>query len=339
VVEQQTADGIARFATDYLCAEKSVVFAVGKDIRHHLDWFEPYIGNHIESRFVSADDAFDDLAKEFAAVDQVVFLEGSSSTHRGALLDFIRQQDGSKRFFRALNFSPELFRLCFQVTQTDIKGINEALISKGAETKRIRVRTKSGTDLDIALNPDFSWVSASGIFDGRHPAIFPAGEVATYSPQVNGVFVADGAVNTNFDFPFDPRIADKPVHVTIEDSRVVDTQCEDPRVLFTLRNLLVVDNGDRVGEVGFGTNIGITEFVPFVSHINERFPALHLGIGSHNQQTLPWRCPLHMDLIGGGNDIFFDDEQMYDESGLLLSSLDLDSSVAANVRVSQVDTL
>ncbi|WP_204080119.1 hypothetical protein [Mycobacterium riyadhense] len=70
---------------------------------------------------------------------------------------------------------------------------------------------------------------------------------------------------------------------------------------------------ELIGEVGFGTNEGITEWVNFLSHINERHPGLHLGLGtpSQPQSKVGWGSPLHLDMILDGCRIWFDDALVF----------------------------
>src|SRR6185369_16826531 len=109
---------------------------------------------------------------------------------------------------------------------------------------------------------------------------------------VDGVLVADGAINCNMTCDVDdPRLAGRPVRVEIADGRATSMRCDDDRIaefpgaFFAMENtrrgplgageFSATENARRVGEVGLGTNVGIRRFVPMVSFINERVPTLH----------------------------------------------------------------
>jgi hypothetical protein len=65
----------------------------------------------------------------------------------------------------------------------------------------------------------------------------------------------------------------------------------------------------NVGELGFGTNQGVREYVSMNSHINERSPGVHLGFGQHNQSIYVgnYDCDVHMDMIASDGLIWVDD--------------------------------
>jgi hypothetical protein len=80
---------------------------------------------------------------------------------------------------------------------------------------------------------------------------------------------------------------------------VVNFSCDSPLVNKLYRRFAEYDHFDRVGELGFGTNIGISEWIPMNSHINERRPGLHIGLGGHGQrlEVAGYACRVHLDLM------------------------------------------
>lgn len=254
----------------------------------------------------------------------IAYFEKTESTHSKELLHYLKTHMGShQQFFRVFDFSNELFSEAFRVPQAQLLELNEAIIAKGRCSSIVTVRSDLGTDLQIRLEEKYGWINSCGLFRNSKPGVLPPSEVATYSNAVNGVIYADGAINTNFGFPIDPRLAEHPVRVEIENSQVVSVYCEHKIINHLLQKFFQIENAKRVGEVGFGTNIGLTQFVPFLSHINERFPSLHLGFGANNQGAplVMWKCPMHLDLILDCCEVFFDDE-------LILSNRDYKVSKA-----------
>lgn len=251
--------------------------------------------------------------RELDGYDLVALASMTISVHRTEILRYLGTGRRHQRIYRLFNFSPELFKLALAVEQSTLNALNESIIRAARTTRVVRVTNCSGTDLTIELVPDGGWTNSCGLFAGRFPAVLPPGEVNTYSPYVTGVVVGDGALNSSFGFPGDPRLVSHPVKLLIEDSRVLDCSCHDPVTSQVLSAFLGVDNADRVGEVGFGTNEGITEWVGFVSHINERHPGLHLGLGtsSQTQDKVGWSCPLHLDVILDQCTILFGDVPVF----------------------------
>ncbi|KAA1251125.1 hypothetical protein F0Q45_06000 [Mycobacterium simiae] len=252
-----------------------------------------------------------------ATCDALLLVSNLSSSHRAKVLEYL-QSAGERlkaRIFRVFNFSPELFKLALAVDRASLDDLNNSIIGAGRSARQIHITNEAGTDLQIRPLADGGWTNSSGYFGGRFPAILPPGEVNTYTPHVTGIVVADGAVNSSFGFPGDPRLAAKPITLEIIESVVKKVTCSDRLVSNVLRSFFEFDNADRVGEVGFGTNEGITEWVGFLSHINERHPGLHLGLGTPSQprSKVGWNSPLHLDMILDGCRIWFDETLVFSD--------------------------
>ncbi|EUA20806.1 hypothetical protein [Mycobacterium kansasii] len=251
------------------------------------------------------------------AFEVLLLVSMVSSIHRAAVLQYLQATEKPKhtRIFRLFNFSPALFSLPLAVDRASLDSLNNSVIAAAKRTHDIRVTNPAGTDVYIRPLPDGGWTNSCGYFNGRFPAILPPGEVNTYTPHVTGIVVVDGAINSSFGFPGDPRLARNPVTLEITDSVVQKAGCSDPVVSGVLSNFFEVENADRVGEVGFGTNEGITDWVGFLSHINERHPGLHLGLGTPTQPRtkVGWTAPLHLDMILDGCSIWFDEVLVFSD--------------------------
>ncbi|MGM1061542.1 hypothetical protein [Saccharothrix sp. Mg75] len=126
--------------------------------------------------------------------------------------------------------------------------------------------------------------------------------MATFPTRVNGTLVADAAFNVNVFTRLDARLRDHPVTVDVVDSTAVDFTCASPDVSRLLELCRDLPHARRVGELGFGTNSGVTSLIPMNSHINERVPGVHIGFGQHNQdiKIVDYFCEIHLDLIAFG---------------------------------------
>jgi len=248
------------------------------------------------------------LYQVLESADTIVFVDGQHSRNGSEVVDALATGKISADIFRLFDAGPEVFELCFAVPASYLRELNRRIIALGVSTRAARVTSEGGTDLEIGFETRFGWIDSCGRYDGRRPGVLPPSEVATFSLSVNGVFFADGSLNTNFAFPHDPRLEAYPVRVEIEDSVIQTVHCENPFIDAVVGGFVAEGAGSRVGEVGFGTNTGIRRFVPFTSHINERYPALHIGLGSQNQgDRVGWNYPLHLDLIANNCSIMFDE--------------------------------
>jgi leucyl aminopeptidase (aminopeptidase T) len=220
---------------------------------------------------------------------------------------------------RLISASADLFKYALNVTPRTLSGVNGALLTRMMPAKVIHVSSSSGTRLDIELDSKrYRWLSNRGLRREGAFLILPPGEVSTFPANINGVLVADGAFNYAVSTSIDARLADHPVTIEIRYGRVVSYSCRDSSVRRLLGRFFDAKNTDRVGELGFGTNIGIQRFVPLNSHINERHPGVHLGLGAHQQRfdAVPYRCDIHLDLITSDATIVVEDDEVIQSSDL-----------------------
>jgi hypothetical protein len=199
---------------------------------------------------------------------------------------------------RVIGCQPDFFSLALATPAEAQRAINAGVLSVLRPARTLEIRTPSGTHLDVQLSPEFQWLSNHGTPQPGRTLVLPAGEVNTYPARIDGTFVADGAINVNRRIAFDVRLDRAPVTVQIEDGHAVDIACDDPDLLRFLRKAFARENADRVGELGVGTNVGITRFVADNNHINERHPGIHLGFGEHGQPgRVAYVADIHIDLI------------------------------------------
>lgn len=217
----------------------------------------------------------------------------------------------SCRIFRIINASDELFRQAIRLTPATLSAINAGVLNRLMPSRHIHVTSTAGTDLEIDIDSErYRWLSNRGIWRPEAFVILPAGEVNTFPANINGTLVADGAFNTTAYTALDARLAESPVTVEILHGRAVQFQTEDDRVRRVVERCFAPPNADRVGELGFGTNLGVRTFIPMNSHINERHAGLHLGFGQHTQrlEVVPYTCQVHLDLITADSTIEVDDQ-------------------------------
>jgi aminopeptidase len=322
---------------------ESILFLVSQYAVNQDFFKEKYLENDpgIKSfEFMNITNKVGEVRKRIPKFDVIVFLESIGSSLSEQILKYLAKNIfPNQRFYRVYNFSPELFTNSFNVNKSTIEDLNHRIISAGVSSKVVEIKNSFGTDLEIKLNRKFGWIHSFGNFSGKSPGILPPSEVATYSDKINGVLVADGAINTNFNVPLNPVIENFPITATIENSVVKEIKTEFKVLNLLLNRYIKVKYANRIGEVGFGTNIGMKGFVPFISHINERYPSLHLGLGANNQgSVVNWHSPLHLDLILKNCQIFFDDKQILNNGKYLLENLTRKSSLN-KVKIGYADTV
>jgi hypothetical protein len=249
---------------------------------------------------------------EVAGKVVVITLEADTMSHFEVFREVLFGYPPDRcRFVRVISSCAELFTMASKAPPAELTRRNAYLLDRLMGTKSLEVRGDGGTDLRIQLDLErYDWISNRGIWRPGAFMILPAGEVATYPADVEGVLVADGAVNCNVITRMDMRLAEHPLTVEIEGARAVDFHCADPDIHEFIRLCFDRPNGRRIGELGFGTNAWVTEFLAANSHLNERRPGVHLGFGQHNQRLslVDYREAVHLDLITDGATIRVDGE-------------------------------
>jgi leucyl aminopeptidase (aminopeptidase T) len=213
--------------------------------------------------------------------------------------------------YRAISASPNLFSDALSALPGELSARNTTILERFMGADRLHIKTPGGSDLRVLIDSKrHRWISNRGTARPGGTVVLPAGEVATFPASVTGKFVADFAFNVNAVTDRDARLQTHPVSVWVEDGRAVRYECEDPSTTAFIKECLHTHCAYNVGELGFGTNYGVIEPVPLNSHINERRPGVHLGFGQHNQDpgVVAYQCPIHLDLIAKGGEVWVDDD-------------------------------
>lgn len=230
----------------------------------------------------------------------VLCVEDDIITPSAWILQALEPFAGTKiEIFRTIKTGADFFRQGVTTSPAKLNDINAGLLGRLRSAQRFTVTSSSGSELDITLDPDrYRWVSSRGISREGAFVLLPAGEVATYPSRISGTFVADGAFNSTAFTRLDARLETHPVVFEIDNGVVVDYSCDSALVEKFIERFLLVPNANRVGELGFGTNIGIDQFISLNSHLNERHPGIHIGFGQSNQRRgAVHSCDVHVDFI------------------------------------------
>ena len=86
-------------------------------------------------------------------------------------------------------------------------------------------------------------------------------------------------------------------------------------------------HSDRVGELAFGTNLGLREMIGILLQ-DEKVPGVHLAFGDpYGSQThADWKSRTHVDVLTRNCDVWIDDEQVIASGQYLLERFDLSSA-------------
>lgn len=165
----------------------------------------------------------------------------------------------------------------------------------------------AGTRLTASFSPDIRWIPTSGIIGREKWGNLPGGEVFTSPARVDGVFVVDGVLGDWLANKYG-RMADHPLRIEIEDSRIVGLACDRQDIVDDFRAYTSGDgNSNRVGELALGTNLALRDVIGQILQ-DEKLPGLHIAFGhpyaEHTGAT--WGSTTHIDVVGRHFDIDFD---------------------------------
>jgi aminopeptidase len=192
----------------------------------------------------------------------------------------------------------------------------------GAET--LTVKTGAGTNIAAHFDPGLDWVKTSGLISPRYWSNLPAGEVFTTPATVDGTFVCDATAGDHFNGKYGDLQA-TPLVLEIKEARLVHAECARKDLEQEFWDYCHTDgNSDRVGELAFGTNLGLAQMIGVLLQ-DEKFPGVHLAFGDpYGSQThADWASKTHVDVLTRKCDVWIDDDQVISQGRYQLDHLGL----------------
>ncbi len=116
-----------------------------------------------------------------------------------------------------------------------------------------------------------------------------------------------------------------PLTLEIKGARLVGVECARKDLEQEFWGYCHTDeNSDRVGELAFGTNLGLSEMIGVLLQ-DEKFPGVHLAFGDpYGSQThADWKSKTHVDVLTRQCDVWIDDDQVIEKGRYQLDHLGL----------------
>jgi leucyl aminopeptidase (aminopeptidase T) len=202
--------------------------------------------------------------------------------------------------------------------------LSRQLCERMRTARSLTVRTAGGTDFTAAFDPALAWVKTSGIINPRYWSNLPAGEVFTTPGSVDGRFVCDGTAGDYFNAKYG-SLDETPLVLEVRAGRLVSARSARVELERDFWNYCHTDeNSDRVGELAFGTNLGVREMIGILLQ-DEKVPGVHLAFGDpYGSQThADWTSRTHVDVLTRACDVWIDDEQVIAVGAYLLEKFDM----------------
>ena len=228
------------------------------------------------------------------------------------------------RYAHMIGVTPQIMNEGMRADYRQVDRLSQQLCERMKTARQLTVRTAAGTDFTATFDPELAWVKTSGLINPRYWSNLPAGEVFTTPASVDGLFVCDGTAGDYFNGKY--GILDRtPLRLEIRGGRLISAHCERTDLEQDFWAYCHTDaNSDRVGELAFGTNLGLREMIGILLQ-DEKVPGVHLAFGDpYGSQThADWSSRTHVDVLTRGCDVWIDDEQVIAEGRYLLDHFEL----------------
>jgi aminopeptidase len=228
------------------------------------------------------------------------------------------------RYAHMIGVTPRIMREGMRTDYRQVDRLSQQLCERMNSARALTVRTPAGTDFTATFDRALAWVKTSGLINPRYWSNLPAGEVFTTPLSVNGSFVCDGTAGDYFNGKY--GILEKtPLVLEIRGGRLVSARCERADLEADFWAYCHTDeNSDRVGELAFGTNLGLRDMIGVLLQ-DEKVPGVHLAFGDPygSQTNAKWKSSTHVDVLTRGCDVWIDDEQVIAAGQYLLEKFDL----------------
>jgi len=231
------------------------------------------------------------------------------------------------RYAHMIGVTPRIMREGMRADYRQVDRLSQQLCERMQTARTLTVRTTAGTDFSATFDPSLAWVKTSGLINPRYWSNLPAGEVFTTPASVDGTFVCDGTAGDYFNAKY--GILDRtPLVLEIRDGRLVSARCERQDLERDFWTYCHTDeNSDRVGELAFGTNLGLREMIGVLLQ-DEKVPGVHLAFGDpYGSQThANWSSKTHIDVLTRECDVWIDDEPVIAAGQYLLDHFEMGES-------------
>jgi aminopeptidase len=206
--------------------------------------------------------------------------------------------------------------------------LSQELCDRMATARSLAVRAPGGTKFTATFDRSLAWVKTSGLINPRYWSNLPAGEVFTTPASVDGTFVCDGTAGDYFNAKYG-TLEETPLVLEIREGRLVSAQCARADLQDDFWRYCHTDaNSSRVGELAFGTNLGIHAMIGVLLQ-DEKVPGVHLAFGDPygTQTRASWKSTTHVDVLARACDVWIDGDQVIEAGRYLLEKFSIIPSV------------
>ena len=223
------------------------------------------------------------------------------------------------RYAHMVGVTTQIMQQGMRADYLQVDRLSAQLCERMPHARLLKVKTAAGTDFTATFDSSLAWVKTSGLIHPPYWSNLPAGEVFTTPASVDGTFVCDGTAGDYFNAKYG-RLERTPLVLEISGGRLVRASCDRRDLERDFWTYCHTDaNSDRVGELAFGTNLGLRDMIGILLQ-DEKVPGVHIAFGDpYGSQThADWKSRTHVDVLTRGCDVWIDDEQVIAQGQYLL---------------------
>ncbi len=228
------------------------------------------------------------------------------------------------RYAHMVGVTPEIMQQGMRADYKMVDRLSDQLRERMLRAETLTVKTEAGTSFAAHFDRKLDWVKTSGLISPRYWSNLPAGEVFTTPETVDGTFVCDATAGDHFNGKYGDLQA-TPMTLQIEGGRLTGVDCERKDLEGEFWDYCHTDeNSNRVGELAFGTNLGLSEMIGVLLQ-DEKFPGVHIAFGDpYGSQThADWKSKTHVDVLTRNCDVWIDTDQIIAKGHYQLDHLGL----------------
>src|SRR5215813_2981721 len=228
------------------------------------------------------------------------------------------------RYAHMVGVTPEIMQQGMRADYRMVDKLSDRLRERMLWAETLTVKTEAGTSFSAHFDRHLDWVKTSGLISPRYWSNLPAGEVFTTPGTVDGRFVCDATAGDYFNGKYGDLQA-TPLVLEIIGGRLVHAECERKDLEDEFWTYCHTDeNSDRVGELAFGTNLGLTGMIGNLLQ-DEKFPGVHIAFGDpYGSQThADWKSRTHVDVLTRECDVWIDQDQVIEKGRYQMDHLGL----------------
>jgi len=229
------------------------------------------------------------------------------------------------RYAHMVGVTPEIMQQGMRTDYRLVDRLSDKLRERMLHAESLTVRTEAGTSFSAHFDRQLDWVKTSGLISPRYWSNLPAGEVFTTPATVDGTFVCDATAGDYFNGKYGD-LQKTPLSLEIAGGRLKHVACDRKDLEEEFWAYCHTDeNSDRVGELAFGTNLGLSRMIGILLQ-DEKFPGVHIAFGDpYGSQThANWKSRTHVDVLTRNCDVWIDQDQVIEKGHYQMDHLGLE---------------